>query len=221
MATVDMVYYVSFGKGDSGEYTDWEYELEDEYEELYLWAKKMRLDLNRIPRLRDALDEAAEEIAESEIEIGIENGDEYVLECLGRTPVDPDEINALVWDGDEYALKYFGLSGMEEDELEEWDANELDELPDVCDFDPDFEPVSPFEEDWNLTVLFAEHPEDEPIDGEEAEEILRGLLREADGCYDELNSFISRCSRLYSGSGTLYSLASRLAAENGNGTYRE
>lgn len=107
--TVDIHYGVTFGKGDSSDWIDWEIDLDDEAEEAYLRAKKLRLDLNEIDILKDALDEVYDEIEEQEIENSIDCEDEYVLECQGMVPVDAEEINDLVAERDEHTLEFFGL----------------------------------------------------------------------------------------------------------------
>jgi hypothetical protein len=111
--------------------------------------------LNDIPELQDALRRAYGEI-EEEIDMGIENEDEYVLKCQGLLAMDPDELNDLVANRDPHALEFFGLEDADDDELDEWDANELDELPLIKDFVEEFEPYSPYDEGWDLNVRFVD-----------------------------------------------------------------
>ena len=91
--------------------------------------------------------------------------DEYTMECLGENEMDAEELNELVHYGDKHAIEFFGLEDLSEDELQEWDANELDKLPKVKDFDEDFEPCSPFDQGWDLVIEEAEvEPDDEDIE---------------------------------------------------------
>lgn len=154
--TVEIRYGVTFGKLDSSDWIDWEIELTEEEAIAYQNAIKNKTPLNTVPELQDALQRAYEEIEDEEISMGIDNGDEYVLECQGEAEMDPYELNDLVADGDEHALEFFGLTDADEDELDEWDANDLDELPLIKDFIEDFEPYSPFSEGWTLNVEFVD-----------------------------------------------------------------
>ena len=153
---VEIRYGVTFGKCDSSDWIDWEIELTDEEAIAYQNAIENKIPLNTVPELQDALQRAYEEIEDEEISMGIDNGDEYVLECQGEAEMDPYELNDLVADGDEHALEFFGLTDADEDELDEWDANDLDELPLIKDFIEDFEPYSPFSEGWTLNVEFVD-----------------------------------------------------------------
>ena len=91
-----------------------------------------------------------------DIYIGIENEDEYILECLGLLPMDADALNDLVADRDPHALAFFELEDASEDELDEWDAYDLDELPTIAAFQEDFEPSNPFDGGWRLHVEFVD-----------------------------------------------------------------
>lgn len=154
--TVDLIYYVTFGKGDSSECMDWMVDLTDEEEAIYKNAIENGLSLECVEGLEDALSRAYEEIEEEEIYLGIENEYEYVLECQGKVPMETDELNRLVAERDPHALEFFGLTNASDEEIENWDADNLTEIPLVCDFDEEFEPYSPFDEGWGLTVAFAE-----------------------------------------------------------------
>ena len=154
--TVGLRYGVIFGKGDSSDWIEWEIELTDEEAVIYQNAIDNELPLNEVPELQDALQRAYEEIEDEEISIGIDNGDEYTMECQGMAEVDPDEINDLIADRDPHALAFFGLEDADDDELDEWDANDLDELPLIKDFVEDFEPYSPYDEGWTLNVQFVD-----------------------------------------------------------------
>lgn len=157
-------YGVTFGKCDSSDWIDWEIDLTDEEEEAFKKAARMGEDPNTVPELQDALQRAYDDIECEEISMGIDNEDEYVLECQGLIEMDPDELNDLVANRDPKALAFFGLTDASDEELEEWDANDLDELPKLCDFDPDFEPESPYDHGWDLSVEFVEPTEEEIVE---------------------------------------------------------
>jgi hypothetical protein len=153
---VEIRYGVTFGKCDSSDWIDWEVELTDEEAIAYQNAIDNEIPLNEVPELQDALQRAYEEIEDEEISMGIDNGDEYVMECQGEAEMDPDELNDLVADRDPHALAFFGLTDADEDELDEWDANDLDELPLIKDFVEGFEPYSPYDEGSTLNVEFVD-----------------------------------------------------------------
>lgn len=211
--TVELQYGVTFGKGDSSDWIDWEIDLDGEAEKAYERAKKLHLNLNEEQNLEDALIDAYNEIEAQEIENSIDYGDEYTLECLGKVPVDPNEINDRVADRDKHTLQFFGLTDMSDEELEEWDANDLDELPDICDFDEEFEPYSPYDEGWDLRVVFAEHPEEEYIDESEARETISELLDNNE--IETLKDYVGRCEALVDGDFKLINLAAEIATEKG------
>ena len=154
--SVEIRSYVSFGKGDSSEWIDWEIDLTDEEEAAYNNAIENKIPLNDVPELQEALQRAYDDIEYEEISMGIENGDEYVMECQGEAEMDPYELNDLIADRDTHALEFFGLTDADEDELDDWDANNLDELPLIKDFVEGFEPYSPFEEGWSLNIEFVD-----------------------------------------------------------------
>ncbi len=156
MRVVEVRYGVIFGKGDSSDWIDWEIELTDEEELAYEQAVEDGTPLDDVPELQGALQRAYSEIEDAEISMGIDNGDEYVLECQGEAEMDPDELNELVANRDPHALAFFGLSEADVEELDEWDANELDEIPLIKDFVEDFEPYSPYDEGWILRVEFVD-----------------------------------------------------------------
>ena len=156
MKYVTLRYRATWGKGDSSDWFDWDFQLTDEEEKIYNHAITNKLPLNEHPDLEEALRRAYEKIEANEIRLGIENGDEYTIECQGMARVDPDEINDLIADRDPHALAFFGLEDADDEELDEWDANDLDELPMIKDFDEDFEPYSPYDEGWDLRVLFVD-----------------------------------------------------------------
>lgn len=168
MKTVELNYYVDFGTGDGSDWLDWEVDLTDEEEQAYDKAIADGIPLEDVAELQGALDRAYKEIEEEEIGNYLDQEDEYVMECQGETEVDPDEINDLIADRDPHALEYFGLTDADEDTLDEWDANDLDELPLIKDFDENFEPYSPFDDGWTLNVQFVEPDED--FEDEESED---------------------------------------------------
>ena len=154
MRTVKGRYGVTFGKCDSSDWIECEIELTDEESEIYDRAVLEKLDLNELDSLKDALCRAYEDIEYEEICLGIENEDEYVMECQGEVEMDTDELNELVLSRDPYALSFFHLEDASNEELGKWDAEELENIPLVKDFDRDFEPTSPFNEGWSLNVEF-------------------------------------------------------------------
>lgn len=156
----ELRYGVSFGKGDSTDWIPWEEELTEEEETIYKNAIENKIPLHSVCELRSVLNRAYKKIEDEEISNAIDAGDEYVLECQGLYEMDPDELNDLVADRDPHALAFFGLEDADEDVLDEWDANDLDELPLVKDFDEDFDPYSPYEEGWSLFVEFYDPNED-------------------------------------------------------------
>ena len=156
MKTVEIRYGVTFGKGDSSDWLEDEVDLTDEEERIYDDAVENGVLLEEIPELRAALNRAREIIEDREIDIGVENEDEYILECLGLLPMDADALNDLVADRDPHALAFFELEDASEDELDEWDAYDLDELPTIAAFQEDFEPSNPFDGGWRLHVEFVD-----------------------------------------------------------------
>ena len=180
-------YGVTFGKCDSSDWIDWEIDLTDEEVAAFKKAARMGEDPNSVPELQDALQRAYDDIECEEISMGIDNGDEYVLECQGEIEMDPLELNELVANRDPHALEFFALTDASDEELEEWDANDLDELPKICDFEEDFEPYSPYDAGWTLNVEFVEPTEEEIIEYWleylSEEEKYKGKVFEATGIY--------------------------------------
>ena len=150
---VDIHYGVSFGRLDSSDWIDESVRLTDEEEAIYDEAVRLHKDLNEIPELEPALERAYEDIECEEISNGIDNEDEYVLECQGLLPVDPDDINDKVAERDPHTLEFFDLAGLSDEELDAWDANDV-EMPALREFDESYEPYSPFDEGWSLYVKF-------------------------------------------------------------------
>ena len=156
MKKVKIQYCVTFGAGDSSDWLDYELELTDEEEIIYNNAIENKIPLNSITELENALDRVYSEIEEMEIQNNLAYGDEYTAECQGNYEMDPDDLNELIADRDPYALEFFGLTDASEDELDKWDANNLEELPLVRDFDEDFEEESPFDEGWSISLEFVD-----------------------------------------------------------------
>lgn len=167
--TANIQFYVSFGDGDGSDWFDDEVELTPEEVEIYNQAVKDWVDLDEVEGLEDALERAYREIEEIEIQNALDMGDDYALECLGKYQVDADEINELVHKADPHAVEFFHLEDLSKEELQKWDANELDDLPNVCDFDPNFEACSPFDRGWDLSVRFADPDDDDYEDDEDDE----------------------------------------------------
>ena len=156
MGYVELRYSVTFGKGDSSDWIDYEIDLTDEEAAAYDKAVAEGQCLDDVPELQEAIQRAYEEIEEMEIENGIEIEDEYVMECQGLVPMDEDELNGLVRGRDSHALEFFGLTEATDEELEAWDAYDLEEVPLIKDFQEDFEPYSPYDEGWGLNVRFVD-----------------------------------------------------------------
>lgn len=154
--TVELRYGVIFGKGDGSDWLDWEVDLTDEETEIYKNAVANETPLEDVEELKGALERAYKEIEQEEIDNALSYEDEYVMECQGEIEVDPDEINELVQKRDPYTLAFFELTDATDEELDEWDANDLDELPLVKDFEKDFEPRSPYDYGWTLIVEFVD-----------------------------------------------------------------
>ena len=216
--TVDLRYGVTFGKCDSSDWIDWEIDLTEEEEKIYNRAVRLRIPLEDVSELKDVLSRAYDDIEAEEIENSLACDDEYTQECTGRYPVDADDINDLVRSGDQHAIEFFGLQELSKEELEEWDANDLDELPDVCDFEEGFEASSPYDCGWTLYVEFVDPNEDgDDLSEEEATEVLKELFAEANGNYEEIFGYIERCDYYYDPEeySTLGELAESIAAEMG------
>lgn len=156
MRTVDIQYCVIYGKGDASDWCDYEVELTDEEAAIYDKAVENETPLEDVTELQEALNRVYEEIEEMEIQNGIDYEEDYVMECLGLSEMDRDELNDLIESRDSHALAFFGLEEASEEELEEWDAYDLDEVPTVAEFQEDFEPCSPYDEGWTLRVKFVD-----------------------------------------------------------------
>ncbi len=214
MTTIDFTYYVSFGKGDGSDSFEWSYSPEGEEEKKNLDAVKLRIPVDESPVCQAILKMVTQEIEDYELDILRENEDEYCMELAGKIPVDPDEINELVREGDEHALEYFHLTDLSAEEREQWDAHSLKELPNICDYDEDFEPESPFDAGWSLSVHFSQPPEEMDLSEDEAKETLTELFKEANGDYSKVREYINNADFLFEGD-DLTTLANTIAGELG------
>ena len=151
---VELRYGVTFGKCDSTDWIEWEIELTEEEEIAYEKAISDGISPNKVDELKDALRRAYKEIEDEEISNGLDMEDEYVMECQGEAEMDSLELNELVANRDPHALAFFGLEDADDDEIDDWDADDLDELPLIKDFIENFEPYSPYDEGWDLHVEF-------------------------------------------------------------------
>lgn len=156
---VDVRYGVIFGKGDASDWIDWSVGLTDEEAAIFIDALKNNIPLNTVDALKDVLQRAYEDIELEEIDLGLDNEDEYVMECQGMSEMDADELNDLVAERDPHALEFLGLTEADDEELDDWDAYDLDQLPLIAEFDEDFEPYSPFDQGWTLNVEFLDNDE--------------------------------------------------------------
>lgn len=215
MKTVALRYGVTFGKCDGSDWIDWEMDLSEEEEAAYNNAIKMRIPLCDVEKLQSALDRAYEDIEAEEIDNGLSYDDEYTMECQGEIEVDPGEINDLIANRDPHALTFFGLTDADEEELSEWDANDLDELPLIKDFEENFEPRSPFDYGWTLHVEFVDPNEDEDVTKEEVERVLTELFNLANGDYTEIHKYIERVDYNYYADFDLEEFAKELAEKLG------
>lgn len=98
----------------------------------------------------DFFEPALKFIQDALVKHAIEFGDEYVLECYGLLPVDATKINELVAQHDSHTLSFFGLENAFDEKLKRWDANNLEKLPLVKDFEADFKPTEPIYDKWNV-----------------------------------------------------------------------
>ncbi len=181
--TVTLLYGISTGQLDpGGDPIDYEVDLTPTQESDYKRALMTGKEFEDFEELRELINGCYEEIEYDEIENLLEYEDEFCMECMGYAKVDPDEINDLVQSGDEHAIKYFKLDRLNPEELEEWDANDLENLPKIADFNEDFEPESPFDNGWKLNVWFFDPRTDEFFEGKSypiTKESIIDYLKEA------------------------------------------
>ncbi len=214
-------YGVIFGNGDGTEWFDAEVELTPEEESIYNYARKFAIPFDEVKGLEAALQRAYKEIESQEIDNALDMEDEYAMECTGRCPVDADELTELVHNRDAHTLAFLELEGLDDEELDGWDALDLDELPEVCDFVERFEPTSPFDSGWTLEVKFYDsHADDwEEVTEEEATEALTELFQKSDGDYESVEAYIERIEEAYGCEVDLDELAERIAENLGYSEY--
>lgn len=173
-------YRIGTGKyGGSGEVCEWTMKSPDaEFWKAYTRAVMTGEDFEDVPELQRICADARREIGEYELKKLVSSGEDYfVLECLGETEMDPDELNGLVRKKDPHALRFFGLEGMSQADLEKWDSAEAGRIPLVKEFDGNFKPRNPFECGYTLDVWL---PDDAVPGDEEIEEYLREVLSAGD-----------------------------------------
>lgn len=214
--TIEVEYAIAYGYHD---YTDWlshEITLTPDEDSLFEDSVRLFRNLNDVSGLQDVLARAYQEIKEHVMDFGIMSDSEYVMKCDGSATVDPDEINDCVADRDPRTLEFFGLEGLSEEELDAWDAHSVD-LPTIAEFDEDFEPIDPFDDEWLLEVRFCEIEQyAKGLTEENARDILTELFHAADGDYSEINDFVKRAAWVFSCSNqgaSLAELAKAVAAE--------
>ena len=219
---VELQYSVSFGKLDGTSGLEWSVELTKEEETAYEEAIKLRKPFSDYTVLEAPLERAYDELCIEEFERFKDDGEEVwgdrYTECLGKEPVDVDEITELVHNKDPHTLDFFHLTELSDEELSRWDAGSLDALPNVCDFDENFEPKNPFEWYWNIDVNYSEDPEDDELEISEATETLKYLFSKADGDYSEIINYIDRCYYQFQGE-DLEELATEIATQMGADDY--
>ncbi len=190
-------YKIKAGKYDSSdEVCEWTLELPDGgCEEAYRRAVMTGADFEDVPELQRICDEARREIEEYELKRLAGDGEDYfVLECLGETRMDPDELNGLVRKRDPHAIRFFGLEGMKDGDLEKWDSAEAERIPLVKEFVENFTPRNPFECGYALEVWI---PDDAVPDDAEIEEYLRKVMSAGDA--DLAEEVVLEQSENYSG----------------------
>lgn len=215
MLEVGLTYSVTYGRGDGSEAMEYGIELTDEEESIYCKAVMDGENLNYVSELHPALNRAREEIAEMETENAADLGDPYAMECIGLAEADPDEINMLVEERDPYTMEFFGLNDLDAEELAGWDAYDED-LPRIKDFEKNFEPSSPFDDGWELSVDF-----DDPDRGlieELAEEHIRELFKNCGRRYSDIYAYVDKLDDIKYDSCydcDFYELAEQVAEEMG------
>lgn len=214
--TVTLEYCTSFGDGDSGDFVEWEAELTEKQAAAYLQAKKLRRPLESVRELKNIPDREYDAIEEESIRNLIENEDWSALELMGLLPVSADEINGLVAARDPHTLEFFGLTDLDEKKLAKWDARKLKKLPEVREFHEDFEPENPYDTIYSLHIDFAEHPDVEELEEDEARETLTELLSAVPPDIRKARDYVKRCSELYMGE-DLRALSVEVAGELGLG----
>lgn len=183
-------YGVVFGKCDSSDRIDYDTVALSSDEAKAVMLEALTGDWDEIlehSELEETYNSLYSEIEDMEIENSLDIEDEYTMECQGTAPMDEDELNDLVHKKDCYALEFFGLQDADDKEIEEWDACDLDEIPTIAEFTPDFEPESPFDRGWILNLFV----DDVEIDEDELVDFLECLFSE--NKLDDIKSIVSDC----------------------------
>ena len=225
--TIGVEYAISYGNHDYADWLPHEITLTPDENSLFEGSVRLFRDLNDVSGLQDVPARAYQEIKENILDFGIMSDSEYVMKCDGSATVDPDEINDCVAGRDPHTLEFFGLEDLSEEELDAWDAHSVD-LPTVAEFDEDFEPIDPFDDEWLLEVRFCEiehYARD--LTEEDARDILTELFQAADGDYSEISGFVKRADWVFSNgfplsakkNGQQYSTPAALRSECGGISY--
>ena len=174
-------YRVKAGKyDDNDDVFEWTVaEAGEDLKDAYERAIMTDTDFDDVPELESLCDTAYGDIEKHVLKRLADSGDDFfVLECLGETKMDPDELNELVHAKDPRAIRFFGLEGLPDGELQKWDSADMDSLPLVKDFKEGFAPRNPFECGYTLTVWIPES--DRAPDDGETEKYLRKALSDDD-----------------------------------------
>lgn len=212
MTFVPITYYTVFGAGDGSENINWEVLLTEEESRAYERAKKLLLPLKEVEDLKDALIRAYDEIEKEEIDNAISYDEEFVTECMGTTEMDAEDLNDLVKEKDSRAIEFFGLEDLSDEELQNWDANKLEQLPTIAEFDTTFEAQSPFAVGWELVVNFKEDEDGyDDVEEEDAKEVIEELFIESKGDYKELREYLKRLDEYLYSDKSAFELAQEVA----------
>lgn len=211
-------YRVVFGTSDASDWYYWRVVLEGKEEEAYRRAERLRIPFNEIPTL-NKVEKAVRKAIEEE-EWDVIRAEDHLAKLAGEVPVDPDRINDLVAARDLYTLEFFDLKQLSEKELEDWDANHLDFIPCVCDFERDFVPTVPEEKDWKLEIQWRDLSEVK-LYPEEAVAALKELFAESNGVYGDVHDYVEDFSDCYYEEESLERLAEIVALVLGITDYTE
>lgn len=187
--TVDVIYEVKRNDGSDDEMFLMETELTEEEEQIVLQAGKLRKSLNSIESLNEARMREYGFVERTLTYDALEQGNKYVMECIGNNPVDPDELNDLVHSRNKEAIEFFGFEDMSDEELLQWDAHKMKLLPPEYFFRPEAE--GPFDLKWELISRFPEVSENKElskISEKEMTETLRTLFAK-ENCAEEVRDF--------------------------------
>ena len=84
------------------------------------------------------------------------SGDIDASEYMGRLEISKEELEARVHSGEKKAIVFLELGGLTEEELRNWTADDLDELPYLCDVDDSYDDINLFDGPYTLKVKFPE-----------------------------------------------------------------